>query len=378
MKEIFCGKVYASGTWLENCIIRMQDGKIGAILPNSQAPAGAENFAELICTPGFIDIHTHGSDGRDTMDGTVESLQIMADFVVTHGTTAFLPTTMTASPERILQSLKALDAIMKSKHSGAQILGTHLEGPFINVAAKGAQNEIYIQAPTIENFKRITGDYMHVARTITLAPEIEGARELVPYLAAHGIMPIIGHTKATYDQARESFGWGIRHTTHLFNAMTGLHHREPGVVGAALEDSMVTVELIADMIHIHPAVIRTVIAAKGPQQIALVTDSMSAAGLKDGQYDLGGQAVFVKGEEARLADGTLAGSIITQDIALRNLAAHGIDLGTILQMLTATPAHILGIDAHKGVIRAGMDADLTLLSADLNVEAVYIAGERVK
>jgi N-acetylglucosamine-6-phosphate deacetylase len=378
MKELFCGKVYANGEWLENCIIRMQSGVISELLPNSQKSANALDYSGMICSPGFINIHIHGSKGRDTMDGTIESLQIIADFQASHGTTSFIPTTMTAAVEKVHKSLQAIDQFMKIQKNGSLCLGTHLEGPFINPAAKGAQNGQYIQAPSVDAYKDLCGPYLSVVRTITLAVEQPGAEELIRYLSAQNIVPIIGHTKATYQQARDSFGWGIRHTTHLFNAMTGLNHREPGVVGAALEDDAVTVELIADLIHLHPAAIRIVIAAKGPQQIALVTDSMSAAGLSSGEYELGGQAVFVKNNEARLADGTLAGSIISQDMAVRNLVSVGIPLETILEMSSATPARILGIYGRKGVIHRSGDADLTILSPELEVKAVFIGGELVK
>ena len=378
MKTLFCGKVYANGEWLENCLIRVAEGKITEIVPNSDKPADALDFSNDICSPGFVDLHIHGAFGKDTMDGDVESIKTMSEFLVNHGTTSFLPTTMTASPAAVRQSLQAVDTCMKSEMPGAQPLGVHLEGPFINPAAKGAQIESEIHLPTVDWFEGMCGPYMAVAKTITLAPEREGAEALIRYLSGRGIVPVIGHTKATYQQAKESFDWGVRHCTHMYNAMTPLHHREPGVVGALLEDERVTVELIADLVHVHPAVIKVTLETKGAQNIALVTDAMSAAGLEAGTYQLGGQDVFMKDGEARLADGTLAGSVLTQDKALQNLAGQGVALEDILEMLTATPARIIGEDHRKGRIAVGMDADLTLLSDEYMVKAVFIAGKQKK
>ena len=378
MTTLFCGKVYANGIWLENCLIRTVDGKIAELIPNSDKPADALDFADDICSPGFVDMHIHGAFGKDTMDGDIEAIKTMSEFVVQHGTTSFLPTTMTASSAAVRQSLEAVHACMKDEMPGAQPLGVHLEGPFINPAAKGAQIESEIKYPAVGEFEEMCGPNMSVAKTITLAPEREGAEALIRFLSDKGIVPIIGHTKATYQQAKESFDWGVRHATHMYNAMTPLHHREPGVVGALLEDDRVTVELIADLIHVHPAVIKVTLAAKGAQHIALVTDAMSAAGLEAGTYQLGGQDVFMKDGEARLADGTLAGSVLTQDKALQNLASQGVALEDILEMLTATPARIISEDHRKGTIAVGMDADLIILTEALQVKAVFIAGNQRK
>jgi N-acetylglucosamine-6-phosphate deacetylase len=376
MQELFFGKAYVDETWVKNCIIRLQAGVIKEIIPDMQCPENALDYSDCICSPGFIDMHIHGAFGKDTMDGEVESLQVMADFITSHGTTSFLPTTMTANPLDVLRSLDAIDRFMNTTHSGANCLGTHLEGPFINPGAKGAQSEKFIQSLSVAGFKSLVGTHLALVKTITLAPEEEGAEELIRYLTTQQIVPVIGHTMATYEQARESFKWGVRHTTHLFNAMTGLHHRKPGVVGACLEDNAVTVELICDLIHVHPAAIRIVIACKGPQNVAMITDAMSAAGLGAGKYQLGGQDVWMKDGEARLADGTLAGSVLTQDVALQNLAGQGIPLETILEMISATPARILGVSDHKGHIRVGADADLTVLSKDLQVRVVFVAGKQ--
>jgi N-acetylglucosamine-6-phosphate deacetylase len=378
MTTLFCGKVYANGEWLENCVIRTADGKITEMVPKSTKPVDALDFSTDICSPGFVDMHIHGAFGVDTMDGNINALKTMSEFLVQHGTTSFLPTTMTASPTAVRKSLEAVHACMKSDMPGTRPLGVHLEGPFINPAAKGAQIESEIHLPTVDWFEEMCGPYMTVAKTITLAPEREGAETLIPYLSTKGIVPVIGHTKATYQQAKESFDWGVRHATHMYNAMTPLHHRDPGVVGALLEDDRVTVELIADLVHVHPAVIKVTLAAKGAQNIALVTDAMSAAGLQAGTYQLGGQDVFMKNGEARLADGTLAGSVLTQDKALQNLAGQGVALEDILEMLTATPARIIGEDHHKGKLALGLDADMTILTEALQVKAVFIAGEQKK
>lgn len=323
-------------------------------------------------TPGLIDIHIHGSGGNDTMEGSQESLSNISQTVIEHGVTSFLPTTMTMRKDAIREALSSIKRAMDNGSDGARILGTHMEGPFINPDYKGAQAEENIQQPTLELVK----DFLDIIKIITLAPEMEGAGEFIEYISRKGVVASIGHSSATFSQAKEAEKRGLDHAAHLFNAMTGLHHRKPGIVGAVLEGEM-TCELIADFIHIRPEVLRLVTKTKDPDKIILISDAMEAGGLEDGEYLLGGQKVYVNDGEARLADGTLAGSVLTLDQALRNMMnTADLPLYKIVNMVTANPAQRLNIDHKIGKIQKGLDADLVLFDKEFSVKQVFVKGER--
>ncbi|MCM8900157.1 N-acetylglucosamine-6-phosphate deacetylase [Caldicoprobacter algeriensis] len=379
MKILTGGKVYLEGEWKCDVDVVMEDGKILDVAPKGKYAEGEVIDAKgnYIC-PGFIDIHVHGCKGRDVMDGSVESLEVMAEFMAMHGTTAFLATTTTHGREEIRKSLKAVSDALHKNIKGAQILGVHLEGPFINSEAKGAHDEKYILAPSRESFRELVGDYESIIKRVTMAPDVEGAKELVNYLTGRGIVVSMGHTVGSYEQCMAGFEWGMTHVTHLYNAMSPLKHREPGAVGAAFDRDGVTVELIADLIHVHPAALRIAVAVKGSDSVALITDAMSATGMGDGDYVLGGLEVVVKEGVARLKErGNLAGSTLTQDQALRNMVLIGIPLEDAVKMLTEVPAYIIGIGDKKGRIKKGFDADLVILDEKLHVSKVFIKGEGI-
>lgn len=380
MKILTGGKVYLEGEWKCDVDVVMEDGKILDVAPKGKYAEGEVIDVEgnYIC-PGFIDIHVHGCKGRDVMDGSVESLEVMAEFMAAHGTTAFLATTTTHGREEIRKSLKAVSDALHKDIKGAQILGVHLEGPFINSEAKGAHDEKYILAPSRESFRELVGDYESIIKRVTMAPDVEGAKELVNYLTGRGIVVSMGHTVGSYEQCMAGFEWGMTHVTHLYNAMSPLRHREPGAVGAAFDRDGVTVELIADLIHVHPAALRIAVAVKGSDSVALITDAMSATGMGDGDYVLGGLEVVVKEGVARLKErGNLAGSTLTQDQALRNMVLIGIPLEDAVKMLTEVPADIIGIGDKKGRIKKGFDADLVILDEKLHVSKVFIKGVQIE
>lgn len=380
MKILTGGKVYLEGEWKCDVDVVMEDGKILDVAPKGKYAEGEVIDAKgnYIC-PGFIDIHVHGCKGRDVMDGSVESLEVMAEFMAMHGTTAFLATTTTHGREEIRKSLKAVNDALHKDIKGAQILGVHLEGPFINSEAKGAHDEKYILAPSRESFRELVGDYESIIKRVTMAPDVEGAKELVNYLTGRGIVVSMGHTVGSYEQCMAGFEWGMTHVTHLYNAMSPLKHREPGAVGAAFDRDGVTVELIADLIHVHPAALRIAVAVKGSDSVALITDAMSATGMGDGDYVLGGLEVVVKEGVARLKErGNLAGSTLTQDQALRNMVLIGIPLEDAVKMLTEVPADIIGIGDKKGRIKKGFDADLVILDEKLHVSKVFIKGVQIE
>jgi len=319
---------------------------------------------------GFIDIHIHGSGGADVMDSSFQSLDTISQTLLKTGVTSFLATTMTMSSREIKNALYNVQKY-KDKIRGAKILGVHLEGPFINPSKAGAQNPQYIQKP---NFKLIK-EYMDIIKLITIAPEVEKAERFIEYLKKSypDIILSLGHSNASYDQAKESFKWGISHATHLFNAMNPLHHREVGAVGAILEADSISCEIIADNIHIHPALYNLIYKLKGDKLI-LITDAIRAGCMRSGEYNLGGQKVIVKDNKATLIDGTLAGSVLRLNEALKNLYNYSnIKLPEIVSMVTSSPAKLLGLNI--GELKRGYSADITLFDKHLNILNTYIDGK---
>jgi N-acetylglucosamine-6-phosphate deacetylase len=320
-------------------------------------------------SPGFIDIHIHGCMGNDTMDDNDSSILNISKNITATGVTAFLPTTMTMEFSVIERTLNRIRKLMNNKQ-GAQILGCNLEGPFICDSYKGAHDAAYIIKPDFESIKELSD----VIRIVTLAPEQEGSDEFIEGCTRNGIVAAIGHSKANYEQAMRAIKKGANHITHTFNAMTPLHHRDPGIVGAAM-DSSASCELIADNVHVNPAVQRILLKVKGIDRIILITDAMRACLLKDGEYYFGGQRVTVKNEEARLTAGNLAGSVITLNKALKNFIDNtGVSLTDAVKTITENPARLLKVNDRKGSIGIGKDADLTLFDGNFNIYRTYVKG----
>ena len=373
------GKVYLDGAWKTGLDVLVDGDRIADIRPRGTQKEGRIVDARGgYITPGFIDIHIHGSNGSDVMDARMSSLENISTFLAGNGTTSWLATTMTVSIPEIKNALHAVSDYMQDKsHKGAQILGAHLEGPFLNPLAKGAHVEEYIIPPSTESFEKITGETPDIVRLVTMAPESDGALEFARYLKDRKITAAIGHTKATYEQCADAMEHGMTHICHFYNAMTPLNHREPGAVGAILDNDSATIELIADLIHIHPAALRLAIRVKGRDRTVLITDAMAAAGLKEGTYELGGLPVFVKNGAARLKNGTLAGSTLTQDRALVNMVKIGIPSEDVIAMLTGTPAREIGVDGYKGRLQKGYDADINILDNEYQVKATFVKGNEV-
>ena len=362
---------------IEKGSVLVQDGKIKEINPTNVNDTEVIDANGLYLSPGFIDVHIHGAGGCDTMDGTVESLNTIAKTIVQHGTTSFTPTTMTVSGEDIKKSMSVIKQLKAEGTEGANILGAHLEGPFISPNAIGAQNPKFVLAPSVENFKNIVGDSEDAVTSITLAPEVEGAKELITYLSDKGITVSMGHTKATYEEAIEGIKCGACHSTHLYNAMTPFTHRAPGVVGATF-DTDITTETISDGIHIAYPALRTAYKQKGTDKVLLISDAMEACGMPDGKYSLGGQDVIVKNGAARLLDGTLAGSVLTLDRAVHNIKENSnYPLNEIVRMATYNGARHCHVEDHKGLIKEGYDADLLLFNDDIEIQKVFVGGKEV-
>ncbi|MBI4280509.1 MAG: N-acetylglucosamine-6-phosphate deacetylase [Armatimonadetes bacterium] len=337
----------------------------------------ALDAGEGILAPGYVDIHVHGGGGADAMDGTVEALATMARLHARHGTTAMLATVATGPWERIVRAVGAVReaaAQPPERWDGAQILGLHLEGPFINPGFKGAHPAEHIRVPTPELVEEIWESAGGTWRLVTLAPERWPAA-LLRHLMSRGVTVSIGHTAATYEQARAAVDAGARHVTHVFNAMVSWHHRKPGVLGVALTDDRVTAEVIADGIHVHPAGVRLALRAKGRERLVLVTDAVRAAGEPDGTYEMLGRTVVASGGTVALPDGTLAGSALTMARAVANTAAFGgLPLASATALATLNPARVIGADGRKGRLAPGHDADLVVLDADGRVHLTVARG----
>ncbi|WP_188069557.1 N-acetylglucosamine-6-phosphate deacetylase [Brevibacillus brevis] len=376
------GKLVADGQELHNGLVVVGNGTITyAGKADEYGKALPDHVVTVedgwIC-PGFVDMHMHGIDGYDTMDGTPESLQAISTALARHGVTSFLATTMTAPYAQLEQVLVNIAQNSKEGLLGAQVIGIHLEGPWINPRYKGAQKEENIAIPKLDAVQKLYGLSEGLIKVVTIAPEQSEALEAIAWLKERDVIVSAGHTGATFAQATEAVDAGVRHFTHCFNAMTGLHHREPGVVGAAMYHEQLSTELIADGIHVHPAVMKILYRVKTAERLALVSDSMRAAAMGEGTYDLGGQEVHVHDNQAKLADGTLAGSILTLNRAVGNMVTlSGVSLPDAVEMASLTPASILGFGERKGRLAAGYDADITVLNTQFDVTMTFIAGKEV-
>lgn len=387
--------VSASGLSTDTSVL-IQGARIVRVGPScdlaGRAPGRTIDARGAIVVPGFIDMHIHGSAGFDTMDATPSALARMTEFVSPHGVTGFLPTVMSTPIEQMLAATHAAaqaaqaDINPYGEHGeydrprrGAQVLGINVEGPFLNPEFKGAQPEAGIVGPDLAILRRILEAGGGHVRVMTIAPEMPGAIEIVKALASQGVLASIGHSGACYDDITGAIEAGLRLVTHTYNGMRGLHHREPGVVGAALVRGELACEVIADGIHVHPAAVKLVAQIKGSNGTVLMTDAMRATGLPDGNYELGGQHVIVTGGAARLETGVLAGSTLTMDAAVRNMVKFaGIPLHEAISMASSTPARLIGLADRKGRIEPEMDADIVLLDAEtLQVRATLVMGETV-
>lgn len=329
----------------------------------------------MYVSPGFIEIHMHGRNGYDAMDASYEAINGISKALIGSGVTGFLATTMTMSEDNIKKAVRTVGESM-GKTQGAKLMGLHMEGPFISKEHKGAQPEEYIQKPSMEEYMKLCDGFQDIVKLTTIAPEIEGAPEFIKQLSATGVVVSMGHTNATYDEAMKGIEAGINSSTHTYNGMRGLHHREPGALGAVF-DSDIFAELICDGIHVHFAALRTLLKIKGVEKSILITDSMRAAGMDEGVYDLGGQQVFVKDGQARLADGTIAGSTLTLDRAVYNAVKQlGVTIPEAVRMASYNPAVLLGID-DMGEIKKGNMADIILFDENIKIKGMYISGERI-
>ena len=354
--------------------IEIEDGKIlrvGKDLPRKEEDLAVDCAGSYTVVPGFVDVHIHGCAGADTCDATREALEAMAAFLLAHGVTSFCPTTMTTSRETIQAALLAAKDMMDHPmEGGARVVGVNMEGPFIAKERKGAQKEEDILPPDFPLFQRFYEESGGIVRLVDVAPEQPGGLDFVEK-ASQLCTVSIAHTTADYDQAKAAFDKGVTHATHLFNAMSGLHHRKPGVVGAVFDDSRVRGELICDGFHIPPAVLRAAFRLLGDRAL-IVSDSMRANGMPEGEaFDLGGQMVTVHQGKALLPDGTIAGSVTNLHQEIKNLVSFGVPFEQAVKAATLLPARAIGLDGEIGSIAPGKRADLVVLDENLDIAAVY-------
>lgn len=358
--------------------VEVTDGTISYAGPR-RAAAGhiIDHTADLIC-PGFIDLHVHGGAGVDTMDPDPEALSRLSTYLAAGGVTGFLATTHTAPREELVAVLCMVEAAQRIGTPGAQILGAHVEGPFISEEKKGAQDGGHVRQVTEMELDALYTASGATMKIMTLAPEKKDALRAAEWLVERGVVAAAGHTDASYEEALRAFDRGITHLSHFYNGMRGLHHREPGVVGAGLTDGRVNLELVADGVHVHPAALRLAMLAKGPAKIALVSDSVKPGGLPDGEYSLGGRAVNVKGRSITLRGGVIAGSGIRLNDAIATMVEEaGVALTEAVQMASNTPARILKLTPHKGRLEEGADADITVIDWRYRVLRTIVGGETV-
>jgi N-acetylglucosamine-6-phosphate deacetylase len=379
---IHTGRALTPASEISDAGILIRDDVIEAVGPRSglRLPAGAREVSatETTAIPGFIDIHIHGAGGRDVMEATSDALAAVTRKVAEFGTTSLLATTITAGPDDTSRAAAGISAYITQQHaateSRAEVLGIHLEGPFISNTRRGVHPLEWIQSPSEALLQRFLEAAEGNARLITIAPEVPGATPCIEAARKAGLVVSVGHTDANYEQTRFAIARGARSATHTYNAMRPFTHRDPGVIGAVLTSPEIHAELIADGVHVEEGAIKLLLRAKGHERVILVSDGLSATGMPDGKYMLGGMEVSVTNGVCRNAAGILAGSTLTLDRALRNIASLGVPLTETVRMLTLNPASLLGIEFKKGSLRTGADADVVLLDKSLHVSNVWTRG----
>jgi N-acetylglucosamine-6-phosphate deacetylase len=376
------GNIVLPDRVLEGGVVIIEGEIIAGVFPENQVPPleglARHDYRGCTITPGLIDLHLHGAMGRDAMDGSAEGLKKIASHQARCGVTGFVPTTLAAPLSAILAAVSGVKAAFRDR-PGAEILGVYIEGPFLNVKKKGAQNPEFIRPIQAEDIRLLAESVQPLRAIITIAPEAGDNLNFIPALKEKGWVVSIGHSEATYEQAIASFEQGITQATHLYNAMSGFSPREPGVIGAVLDSPGVTAEIIADGIHAHPAALRLAIRQKGVDRLCLITDSVNAAGLGDGDYQVGGLDVVVKDGQARLKEGgALAGSVLTLNRAVKNIMDWtGISVDRAVRTASLTPARVLGLEREVGSIEAGKLANLAVFDRQFNAAETIVRGRSI-
>ena len=381
---IHASRILTPDEEISDGVIVVEGSRIAAIghRDEMRLPPDAIDYVAtgMTVVPGFVDVHIHGAGGHDVMEGDARALDRITSTVARHGTTSIVATTVTAPVEDTCHSLQGIAQYIRAHENAesdglaAEILGIHLEGPFISKARRGVHPPDALAKPSVATLGKFIEAADGLVKIVTLAPELPGALDLIAAAVASKIVAAIGHTDADYDQARAAIHAGARHAVQMYNAMRPFEHRDPGVVGAILTDPEVTAEVIADLVHVAGPAIQVLIGAKGFDTVLLVSDGIAATGMPDGKYRLGNFEVSVKDGVARNSEGKLAGSTLTMDRALRNIVGIGVPLQDAVRMATVLPARRLGLAGKKGIIAVGADADLVALTPDLRVAGVMTRG----
>ena len=382
---IYASRILTPQEELRDCVIVVEAGRITGIGHRDEVhiPPGAKDYVAsgMTVVPGFVDVHIHGAGGHDVMEAEAAALDKITATVARFGTTSIVATTVTAPIEATCHSLEGIAAYIRAHEStadnarfGADILGIHLEGPFINPERRGVHPTASILAPSVESFEKFRAAAGNLIKLITIAPEMPGALKLIAAAVADGVVVGLGHTDADYAQARAAIQAGARHAVHVYNAMRPFTHRDPGVISAVLTDADVTAEIIADGVHVAGPAIQVLLGTKGFDTVLLVSDGTAATGMRDGTFKLGGFEVQVRDGVVRNSEGKLAGSTLTIDSAIRYLVELGVPMVDAIRMATILPARRLGLAGKKGIIAVGADADLVVLTPDLHVAGVMTRG----
>jgi N-acetylglucosamine-6-phosphate deacetylase len=379
---IHAGRALTPSGEIPEAGILVRDGVIEAIAPRGgmSLPTDATEIVarDKVAMPGFVDVHIHGAGGHDVMEGTEEGLAAVTKTLARRGTTSIVATTVTADPNRITRACEGIAKYIctqrESNDARAEVLGIHFEGPFLNPVRRGVHPEEWLKAPSTDLLEKFVAASDGKALMITLAPELPGAMACIDAAVKAGMVVGMGHTDATYEEARAAIAHGAHHAVHVYNAMRPFSHRDTGVIGAVLTSPNVTAELIADGVHVEEPAMRLLLQAKSGGCVILISDGISATGMPDGNYRLGDLEIIVSGGVCRNAEGKLAGSTLTLDRALRNVVALGKSLPDTVQMLTANPATLLGLEFKKGALRPGADADILLFDDQLQLTNVWVRG----